>query len=133
MGETKPALVVPAKSTSIATASLIDRPNRRAAWQFPAGTPTLNRLTGNGAGKAMADNTLINAISDWLIEEALGEPDMIGKGHGTIFIAERLAALFDEGPLWSRPIRIRIISVRLRHTKKRDSLNSVLPSGTSGA
>ncbi|MDE0705857.1 MAG: GNAT family N-acetyltransferase [Rhodospirillaceae bacterium] len=31
------------------------------------------------------------------IDQFIGEPDMIGKGHGPAFIAERLKALFEEG------------------------------------
>lgn len=31
------------------------------------------------------------------IDQFIGEPDMIGKGHGPAFIAERLKTLFEEG------------------------------------
>lgn len=31
------------------------------------------------------------------IDQYIGDPDMIGVGHGSAFIAERLRALFDEG------------------------------------
>lgn len=31
------------------------------------------------------------------IDQFIGEPDMIGKGHGPAFIVERLQSLFDEG------------------------------------
>ena len=31
------------------------------------------------------------------IDQFIGEPDMIGKGHGSAFIAERLKTLFEEG------------------------------------
>lgn len=31
------------------------------------------------------------------IDQFIGEPDMIGKGHGSAFIAERLKTLFEDG------------------------------------
>lgn len=31
------------------------------------------------------------------IDQFIGDPDMVGKGHGPAFIAERLQVLFDEG------------------------------------
>lgn len=31
------------------------------------------------------------------IDQFIGEPDMIGKGHGSAFIAERLHVLFEDG------------------------------------
>ncbi len=31
------------------------------------------------------------------IDQFIGEPDMLGKGHGSAFIAQRIRALFDEG------------------------------------
>ncbi len=31
------------------------------------------------------------------VDQFIGEPDMIGKGHGPAFIAQRLKSLFDEG------------------------------------